>query len=116
MQQPDDHWIHVWNYSLWTEYEVPPLLVLVGVGSVLLALVIGATARTYVDVIVRTLVLSFCALEAQLLVHGKSGHFAEQLLGSPVAIGESFARFLIALTWATIAWGVGRWMRRRRAS
>jgi hypothetical protein len=115
MEQPDG-WIHIWKYSLWTEYQMPPSLVLVGIATVLLALVIGATARTYFNVIVRALVLSVCALAAQLLVHGKADHFAQQLIGSPVAIGESFARFLIALIWATIAWGVGRWVRRRRES
>ncbi len=116
MEQPDDHWIHIWRYSLWTEYEVPPSLVLVGIGTVLLALVIGATARTYSDVIARSLVLSVCALAAQLLIQGKIGFFAQQLIGSRISIGESIARFLIALIWATIAWAIGRWVRRRRES
>ena len=35
-------------------------------------------------------------------------------MGSAVAIGESFQRFLILLIWATIAWGVAQWVRRRR--
>jgi hypothetical protein len=114
MEKPVDRWIHIWKLDLWTEVEVPRSLALVGIGTVLLALVIGVTARTYFDVIVRTLVLSLCSLAAQLLVQGQTAGFAEQLMGSPVAIGESFARFLILLIWATIAWGVARWVRRRR--
>jgi|RhiMetdeSRZDD1v2_1073273.scaffolds.fasta_scaffold429940_2 hypothetical protein len=114
MEKPVDRWIHIWKLDLWTEVEVPRSLALVGIGTVLLALVIGVTARTYFDVIVRTLVLSLCSLAAQLLVQGQTDRFAEQLMGSAVAIGESFARFLILLIWATIAWGVARWVRRRR--
>jgi hypothetical protein len=75
---------------------------------------IGATARTYFDVFVWTLVLSFCLLAAKLLVYGQIDRFSQQLMGSSGAIGESFARFLILLIWATIAWGIARWVRRRR--
>jgi hypothetical protein len=108
--------IRIWDLriGLGDYVYVPQPLVLVSVGAVLLALVIGATARTYFDVFARTLVLSLCLLEAQLLVWGMTDRFAQQLMGSPGAIAESFARFLILLIWATIAWGIARWVRRRR--
>ena len=114
MEKPVDRWIHIWKLDLWTEVEVPRSLALVGIGTVLLALVIGVTARTYFDVFVRTLVLSFCLLAATLFVDDQIDRFAQELMGSPGTIGESFARFLILLIWATIAWGVARWVRRRR--
>ena len=104
----------LWNGGLGETVEVRAELLLVGVGAVLLALVIGATARTYFDVFVRTLVLSFCLLAATLFVDDQIDRFAQELMGSPGTIGESFARFLILLIWATIAWGVARWVRRRR--
>jgi ABC-type uncharacterized transport system permease subunit len=97
----------LWNGGLGETVEVRAELLLVGVGAVLLALVIGATARTYFDVFVRTLVLS-------LFVDDQIDRFAQELMGSPGTIGESFARFLILLIWATIAWGIARWVRRRR--
>jgi ABC-type uncharacterized transport system permease subunit len=104
----------LWNGGLGETVEVRAELLLVGVGAVLLALVIGATARTYFDVFVRTLVLSFCLLAATLFVDDQIDRFAQELMGSPGTIGESFARFLILLIWATIAWGIARWVRRRR--
>jgi hypothetical protein len=104
----------LWNGGLGETVEVRAELLLVGVGAVLLALVIGATARTYFDVFVRTLVLSFCLLAATLFVDDQIDRFAQELMGSPGTIGESFARFLILLIWATIAWSIARWVRRRR--
>ena len=114
MRELVNYWVRVWEIGLWEDHEVSPLLLLVGVGTVLLALVVGASARTYFDVFVRTLVLFFCSMAVQLQVQDRADRFAQHLMGSPVAISESFARFLSLLIWATIAWGVARWVRRRR--
>jgi hypothetical protein len=114
MEKLADHWIRLWEIGLWEDVEVPQSLLLVGVGTVLLALVIGATARTYFDVFVRTLVLFFCSMAVQLQGQTQVDRFAQRLMGSPVAVSESFARFLSLLIWATIAWGIARWVRKRR--
>lgn len=74
---------------------------------------IGATARTYFDVVVRTLVLSFCFLAAKLLIYGQADHWVP-VTPAVGTVNESFARFLILLIWATIAWGIARWVRRGR--
>lgn len=114
MEKLVDHWIRRWEIGLWEDVEVPQSLLLIGVGTVLLALVVGAIARTYFDVFVRTLVLFFCSMAVQLQVQDRADRMAQHLMGSPVATSESFARFLSLLIWATIAWGVARWVRRRR--
>jgi len=60
-------------------------------------------------------VLFFCSMAVQLQVLGPADRFTQLLLmGSPIAISESFVRFLSALIWATIPWGVLLWVRWRR--
>ena len=86
MQEFVDYWIRAWEYGVWEYREFPTLLLLVvGVGTVLLGLVIGATARTYFNVIVRVLVLFFCSA-----ILGPADHFIQLLLmGNPIAIAET---------------------------
>jgi hypothetical protein len=86
-----DHWIGMWEIGLWEDVELPQSLLFVGIATVSLAFVIGATART---------------------AHSRPG----QSLGSesPVVISENLLRFVSLLIWANIAWGIGREVRRRR--
>ena len=114
MEKLVDHWIRMWEIGLWEDVEMPQSLLLVGVVTVLLALVIGAAARTYFDVFVRTLMLFFCSVAVQLLIQGQADRFTQHLMGSTVVISENFIRFLSLLIWATIAWGIWRWVCRRR--
>jgi hypothetical protein len=104
----------MWEIGLWEDVELPQSLLFVGIVTVLLALVIGATARTYFDVFVRTLVLFFCSAAVQLLIRGQANHFAQHVIGSPVVISENLLRFVSLLIWANIAWAIGRGVRRRR--
>jgi len=79
-------------------------------GAILLAIVVGATARTYSQLFRRSLLLWFCLLAAQLYLVGLHERFA----GSAGAIGASLGRFASLLIWASLAWSIVRWRRRSR--
>src|SRR5262245_21614777 len=87
---------------------------LIGAGAILLAIVVGATARTYSQLFRRSLLLSFCVLAAQLYLVGLHQRFAENFAGSAGAIGASLGRFASLLIWASLAWSIVRWRRRSR--
>ncbi len=90
------------------------VVALIGVGAMLLAIAIGATTRTYFDLFLRALLLSFCLLAAQLYVVGQLERFAEKFAGSAGAIGASLGRFASVLIWASLSWSIVRWRRRNR--
>ena len=89
-------------------------MALIGGGAILLAIVVGATARTYSQLFRRSLLLWFCLLAAQLYLVGLHEGFAERFAASAGAIGASLGRFASLLIWASLAWSIVRWRRRSR--
>ena len=86
----------------------------IDVGAILVAILIGATTRTYFDVFVRTLLLCLVALPFLLHVLGLQEHFTEALVRDTDSIARTLGRFTALLIPASIAWGVARWWRRGR--